>query len=201
MKKIPTLFLREFDNHRVVKVLPEVTPGFEWVLAGKGDPTVKIDGACCAIINGIFYKRYDAKLDKNGNRKMPPIGAIPCDKPDPITGHWPHWVRIDYNKPADNWFIQAERNTKILDGISELPDGTYEAVGPHFNSNPYSLKKDMLIKHGTIFIDGLDQSFEGIRGYLKTHEIEGIVFWRYGKPECKIKRSDFGFEWPIKNLR
>lgn len=37
--------------------------------------------------------------------------------------------------------------------------------------------------------------FEGIRDYLKEHYIEGIVFWKDGEPRCKIKRSDFGFEW------
>jgi hypothetical protein len=200
MKKIPTLFLREFEDHRVVKVLPEVTPGLEWVLKGEGEPTVKIDGACCAIIDGIFYKRYDAKLNKNGMRKLPPIGSIPCDDPDPVTGHRPHWAKIDYNKPADNWFIQAKKHTEILDDNPKLPDGTYEAVGPHFNSNPYSLKNDMLIKHGVILIENLDRSFEGIRDYLKTHKIEGIVFWKDDEPMCKIKRSDFGFEWPIKNF-
>ena len=31
--------------------------------------------------------------------------------------------------------------------------------------------------------------------YLKEHYIEGIVFWKDGEPGCKIKRSDFGFEW------
>lgn len=31
------------------------------------------------------------------------------------------------------------------------------------------------------------------------HEIEGIVFWKDGEPRCKIKRSDFGFEWPAKH--
>jgi len=36
MKKIPTLFVREFENHRVVKVLPEVTPGFEWPIKNRG---------------------------------------------------------------------------------------------------------------------------------------------------------------------
>ena len=24
---------------------------------------------------------------------------------------------------------------------------------------------------------------------------EGIVFWNDGQPQCKIKRSDFGFPW------
>ncbi len=62
MKKMPTLFQREFDNHRVVAIRPELTsPDLAWVLAGEGLATEKIDGACCAIIGGKFYKRYDAK--------------------------------------------------------------------------------------------------------------------------------------------
>lgn len=196
MKKIPTLFVREFEDHRVAKVLPEVTPGFEWVLAGEGTPTVKIDGACCAIIDGKFYKRYDAKKDKRGNLKMPPSGAIPCCDPDPVTGHWPHWVLVDENDPADKWFVEARNSMARY-----LPDGTYEAVGKHFNSNPYNLEEDWLIRHGEQIISDLsfDRSFERIRKYLHDHEIEGIVFWKDGEPQCKIKRSDFGFEWPIKN--
>lgn len=55
MKKIPTLFKREYENHKVVGIEPIVTPGMEWVLAGDGTATVKIDGACCAIINNVFY--------------------------------------------------------------------------------------------------------------------------------------------------
>ena len=54
MKKIPTLFKREFEGHNIVNILPEVTPGFEWVLAGEGDATVKWDGSCCAIIDDKF---------------------------------------------------------------------------------------------------------------------------------------------------
>ena len=71
MKKIPTLFKREFEGHNIVNILPEVTEGMEWVLNGEGTATVKIDGACCAIINGEFYKRYDAKKGKSV-----PEGAI-----------------------------------------------------------------------------------------------------------------------------
>ena len=36
MKKIPTLFQREFENHNVVSIHPEVKEGLEWVLAGEG---------------------------------------------------------------------------------------------------------------------------------------------------------------------
>ena len=39
MKKIPTLFKREFENHNVVRTLPEVTEGLEWVLNGDGEAT------------------------------------------------------------------------------------------------------------------------------------------------------------------
>lgn len=54
MKKIPTLFAREFKNHKVVGITPEVVEGMEWVFNGEGIATVKIDGSCCAIINGEF---------------------------------------------------------------------------------------------------------------------------------------------------
>ena len=90
MKKIPTLFKRIFDEQHRKSVSCEVTPGMEWVLAGEGLATVKIDGTCCAITNGRFYRRYDAKRGKT-----PPMGAVPCCAPDPITGHWPHWLLCD----------------------------------------------------------------------------------------------------------
>ncbi|MBR1609071.1 MAG: hypothetical protein IJ678_05595 [Kiritimatiellae bacterium] len=43
------------------------------------------------------------------------------------------------------------------------------------------------------------RTFDGIRDYLCEHEIEGLVFWHDGEPQCKIKRSDFGFIWPPAN--
>lgn len=196
MKKIPTLFRREFERHSIKRIYPEVAPEFQWVLDGEGVATVKIDGACCAIIDGIFYKRYDAKKDKKGNFKLPPEGAIPCDDPDPVTGHWPHWVKIDENNPDDKWFCAALSNTKVKYG--PLVDWTYEAIGRHFNGNPYGMDEDILVEHGIAILDIPDRSFEGIRDFLEHNEIEGIVFWKDGQPRCKIKRSDFGFEWPVK---
>ena len=189
MKKIPTLFERVYENHKVVDITSNVTPGLEWVLEGEGIATVKFDGACCAIIDGELYKRYDAKKGKK-----PPEGAIPCCDPDPITGHWPHWIKCDRKNPVDKWFFEAYDNTTLFNNSGTC---TYEAVGPHFQGNPYRLYNDFLFKHGirTVYVD---RSFEGIRDYLKGHEIEGIVFWKDGEPKCKIKRSDFGFEWPVK---
>lgn len=188
MKKIPTLFEREFLNHHVVKTLNKVTPGMEWVLEGYGTATIKIDGSCCAIINGKFYKRYDCK-----NGKIPPEGFMPCCEPDKITGHWPGWIKCDRKKQEDKWFWKAY-DLGCMDCLLSLQDGTYEAIGKHFNGNPYDLDYDIIEPHGRRKIE-VERTFHGIKKYLSENVVEGIVFWKDGEPQCKIKRSDFGFEW------
>ena len=159
MKKIPILFKRVFDENHKKGITDEVMPGCEWVIGdilglfGDEFATVKYDGACCAIIGGEIYKRYDAK-QKYG--KVPPEGAIPCQpEPDPITGHWPHWVKCNPENPADKYFLGALDNklqsmTKGICGqlVPFLPDGTYEAIGPHWQNNPYHLTRDTLKRHG-----------------------------------------------------
>ena len=56
--------------------------------------------------------------------------------------------------------------------------------------NPFRDKTQNLIWHNTHshIISIIEQ----------LHNIEGLVFWKDGEPQCKIKRSDFGFEWPVK---
>ena len=191
MKKIPTLFKRVFYNHSIIDIVPVITEGCEEAFKN-GIATVKIDGACCAIIDGKFYKRYDAKKGRN-----PPEGAIPCCNPDPMTGHWPHWVEIDKNNPADKWFIQAKYITE-MSIEHDLRDGTYEAIGPHFQNNPYVLFTDMLVRHGKMTAD-VGRTFESVSKWLNEHKEEGLVFWLDGEPVCKIKRTDFGYEWPVKD--
>ena len=192
MKKIPTLFKRVYEEDGSFTLTWEVTPGCEEALK-KGDATVKWDGAATAIIGGEFYKRYDAKKGKK-----PPAGAIPCQEaPDPITGHWPHWVKVDPSDPANKWFVEAWKNS-TFEGAIPLPDGTYEAIGKHFQGNPYDANMDWLTRHGIDKIK-VRRSWTGIRDFLQDTEIEGLVFWLNGEPVCKIKRTDFGFDWPIKS--
>lgn len=192
MKKIPTLFERVYENHKVVGITNKVTPGMEWVLAGEGIATVKFDGSCCAIINGKLYKRYDAK-----NGKPIPDGAIKCqDEADPITGHMPCWVECDNENPSDKWFITAYFTASMgaYKGHN-LPDGTYEAIGKHFQGNPYGYIYDTLIPHGKTVVE-IERTFEGIKKYLTDNDQdEGLVFWKDGQPQCKIKRTDFGLKW------
>lgn len=188
MKKIPTLFERTIVNHEIVGVSDKVIPGMEWVLEGKGVATVKIDGSCCAVIDGKFYKRYDAK-----GRKKVPAGSIPCCDPDPVTGSWPHWAPVSEDNSSDKWFVEAYKNSKT----PLLRNGTYEAIGPHFQGNPYRLDHDYLVPHG-LRMRRVERTFEGIRKWLEENEEEGLVFWMDGEPRCKIKRRDFGFSWPTR---
>ena len=190
MKKIPTLFTRIYENHRVVGIKDEITHGCEDAFKN-GIATIKVDGSCCAIINGKFYKRYDAKKGRK-----PPEGAVPCCDPDPITEHWPHWVEVSKNNSGDKWFMVALNNTLATKGF--VGDGTYEAIGPHFQGNPYNLKNDLLVKRGAE-IAVVKRDFEHISNWLNEHPVEGLVFWLDGEPVCKIKRTDFGYEWPVKD--
>lgn len=194
MKKIPTLFVREFENHRVVGVKDEFTSEECKRAFLEGIPTIKFDGSCCAVIDGKFYKRYDAKKGK-----PIPEGAIKCqDEPDEITGHFPCWVKVSETDPSDKWFVAAFKTYEKEYGKPK--NRTYEAVGKHFQGNPYKYDYDILVPHGKApcLLDA--RTFESVKTYLARYPQEGIVFWIDGKPVCKIKRSDFGFEWPIEEI-
>lgn len=115
MKKIKTLFKRQFENHKIAKCLNEVEPDCKWVLEGEGFATEKIDGTCCLIQDGKIYRRYDYKK----GRKLPQ-GAIPCqEKADPITGHFPHWLLCTVDDPNSKYQIEAferQKNENLVIG-------------------------------------------------------------------------------------
>lgn len=181
MKKIPCLFQRDFTDKRRPVLLRAVTPGCEWVLAGEGVATRKWDGTACAVIGGKLYARYDAK-----NGKAPPPGSVPCDDPDPVTGHWPHWVLAE--RPEDKWIRSA-----LAEGV--FSDGTYEAVGPRINGNPEGLASHQLVRHGADVLLDAPRDWDGLRVFLDQNRIEGIVFHHSDGRMAKIRRDDFGFEW------
>jgi hypothetical protein len=113
-----TLFKRQFKNNVIQKCLNDVDPECNWVLEGFEYATEKLDGTCCLIENGKIYRRYDYKE----GRKLPE-GAIPCQEaPDPITGHFPHWLLCYRNNPNDRYHIEAFESQK------EWEEGTYELI-------------------------------------------------------------------------
>jgi hypothetical protein len=181
MKKLSTLFKK--DPNDLGRVINEIDPKNDWVIKeGMGTPTKKFDGTSCAIIDGELYKRFDLKK----GRTLPP-NAIPCQEPDKITGHHPHWVKCERNDNSNKWHFIA------FDALRNKEDGTYELCGEKVQGNPEKIEGHRLIKHGseTLFIGAL--SFETIKEFLRQNDIEGIVFHhRDDGRMCKIRKSDFG---------
>jgi hypothetical protein len=178
MKKIISLFQRDYDGDRIVR--NEVVPGAEWVIAGEGVATRKWDGTCCEILDGKMWKRYDAK-----HGKTPPPDFRPAQEPDAVTGHWPGWVPVTA-MPCDTYHREAYRG--------HLPDGTYELCGPKINGNPECLSCHILIRHGYWcgVLLGVPRAFDAILKYLRVRDIEGIVWHHPDGRMVKIKKKDFG---------
>jgi hypothetical protein len=177
MKKIISLFQRNYEGDRLVR--DEVVPGAEWVLAGEGVATRKIDGTCCKMEGGKLFKRYDAKQGKT-----PPPGFIPAQDADPNTGHWPGWLAVG-DGPDDKWFREAEDKA--------LPDGTYELCGPKVQGNPEGYSKHTLISHGSEKLDA-PRTFNELKNFFVGKDIEGIVWHHPDGRMVKIKAKDFGIK-------
>lgn len=188
MKKMPCVFQRTFPADRSEReCLDAVTPGCEWVLAGEGVASRKWDGSACAVIEGAFFARYDAKRGKT-----PPPGALPCDPaPDPITGHWPHWVRVE-DQPQFKYHREA-----FLRAFP-LADGTYELVGPAVNANNDRRPEHALIRHGADLHPEAPRTHSGLKEYLSRLDVEGLVFAHPDGRMAKIRRADFLLPWPPK---
>lgn len=187
MKKISTLFKKDPNN--LSRVINEIDPQNNWVFDPGVKATRKFDGSACAIINGHLYKRYDVKKGR-----QVPENAIPCQEPDPITGHWPHWLLCDRNKPEDKFFFEA------FDRGGEKADGTYELVGPKVQGNPEKFTWHELIKHGSYCFEFAILPCDTkafiliIKNILQNLDAEGIVFHHPDGRMCKIRKSDFGIK-------
>lgn len=181
MKKLSTLFKK--NQNDLSKVTNEIDPKNKWVYES-GIPTRKYDGTACAIISGELYKRYDVKKGKTV-----PVGAIPCQEPDQITGHHPHWIKCDRSDNANKYHFEA------FDLLDNKIDGTYELCGEKVQGNPERIKGHQLILHGSTILDLKDFTYYGIKEYLESVDIEGIVFHDGNSDRmCKIRKSDFGIK-------
>lgn len=189
MVKISTLFKKDPTN--LARVINEINPENEWVFKGEGIPTRKFDGTAAAIIKGELYKRYDVKKGR-----QVPLNAIPCQEPDALTGHWPHWIKCDINNKEDKYFFEGlEALERLPKYPIEMAYGTYELCGRKVQGNPENIEGHLLIPHGLDVLDVTDLSFEGIKEYLTNNNIEGIVFHHKTDGRmCKIRKSDFGIK-------
>lgn len=184
MKKIPTLFERDWNGDRS-RVLPHVTPGCEWVAEGVGTATRKIDGTCCMIRDGQLFKRYEVKRDQ-----QPPGDFDEVDY-DAETGKRVGWRPVS-DSPEDKWHREAFGNLELRD------DGTYELVGPKVQGNPEQFAQHTLVPHDAfclVLSPDVPRDFKGICGYFVDHgDMEGIVFHHPDGRMAKIKCRDFGLK-------
>lgn len=180
MRKIISLFQRNYEGDRLVR--NEVVPGAEWVIAGEGIPTQKLDGTCCMIRDGRFFKRYEVKAGAS-----PPANFEPAGEVDENTGKQQGWLPVG-DGPEDRWHREAfARALKI--------DGTYELVGPKVQGNPEGFMEHTLSKHGGYILPSdTPRTFDGLREWFKMRDIEGIVWHHPDGRMVKIKKKDFGFK-------
>lgn len=192
MNKIPTLFLRGPD----FGVIPVLTPGTEWVIAGEGIPTEKLDG-CGIRVTVAGGTLFAVEKRRNPTREQKEAGEEPG------------YVEAAPDDPANKWLLEAARN---IHGIHSWLDGLYscEAIGPKIQGNPlrltehraYRLDWHMLPLVDVSVVTGdVGATFEALKNQMLTLEsqfmphsgilAEGVVWHHLDGRRTKLKRKDF----------
>lgn len=184
MKKIPTVFVRDPENLKTV--LPHVTPGCEWVMAGEGVATRKYDGTCCMFDGLMWWARREVKPGKQVPDDFRP------EMTDETTGKTVGWVPMAQSAFA-KWHAEALQD----EGYPTDP-GTYELCGPKINGNPEGLAAHVLIPHADaepIDINPFDlDTFVLVRNVIVSLGLEGwegIVWHHPDGRMAKLKARDF----------
>jgi hypothetical protein len=188
MKKIPTIFVRDFAHDNGRYVIDQVTPGCEWVLSGEGIATRKWDGTCVLVKDDKFNTIWTRREVKVG--KVIPKGFDLIEH-DLVTGKSVGW------EPAEQSGFAKYIHEVVVSRGSFAP-GTYELVGPKINGNPDKLNEHMLVPHGQDIIEmpTLQRTYTGLQAVFQIMPwMEGLVFWRkQNDPDAgmaKIKARDF----------
>lgn len=184
MKKIISLFKRDYEVNS--QVINEVVEGAEWVVKGEGVATVKLDGICCMIKNGVLYERYDV------NKGMEvPEGFMPPQWTDETTGRWHGWIIVDFNDPSKKPHLEAYDKHMLENNLHV--DGTFELCGEKISGNPELINGHILIRHGSIIIKpDPPREFCSLRNWIIYKNIEGLVWHHPDGRMVKIKKEDFG---------
>lgn len=183
MKKIPTLFKRDFTNNGMI--VPEYNDGTEWVLAGEGVATRKYDGTSVLIRDHHMFKRYEYKGDKL------PVPDFEEADYDATTDKHIGWVLVGWGS-EDKWHREALIGGNPDKVTAQYADGTYELLGPKVQGNPEKMDKHILQSHNDaehLTIDLLD--FDSLKMMLEGLDIEGIVWHHPDGRMVKIKKKDY----------
>jgi hypothetical protein len=190
MKKIPTLFKRDFTKHG--EIYDEYSDGTKWVRNGEGLATRKYDGTSVLIRDGRMYKRYEYK-----DGKTPPTDFEEADY-DSETGKHVGWVEVG-NGSEDKWHREAVGGNPDK---ANVPDGYYELIGPKVQGNPEHYDKHTLVKFAgehpvnsqilkVEILENVPTGFNELREWLFDKDIEGIVWHHPDGRMVKIKKKDY----------
>jgi hypothetical protein len=191
MRKIPTLFVRNFDtNPRYVT--RDITPGCEWVIEGEGSPTRMYDGTCVMFDGERWWARREVKEGKTAPDGFVALGA------DPETG------KVMGYEPAGQSAFAIHHAEALVNGENVAEDrwgaaappewttGTYELLGPKVNGNPERFIVHELIRHDFAEkLPGVPRDFDGLAAWLHAHPYEGIVWHHEDSRMAKLKKRDF----------
>lgn len=170
MKKIPTMYVRD-DARNGHPVKNEIKPECKWVEDGEGKATRKMDGTNVCIKDGKFLKRKKPK-----ERDYDNASYVPVEPTDPS------------NKYI--WEAYQQLHNKV--------DGIYEAVGPKIQGNPEEYIDHRLVcvvpPEFPLDLKDVPRTFDGLKDYLYSNNIEGVVFHHPDGRFSKIKKRDFGFK-------
>lgn len=164
MRKIPTLFARDWNGDRRY-VLPRVTPGCEWVIAGEGVATRKYDGTCVMFDGERWHARREVREGKPAPSGFVSLGT------DEETGKTIGWEPADQSS-FTRWLDQA----LAAHAVARWRPGTYELCGAKVNGNPENFIGHVLVEHSDAArLPDAPREFAALAAWLHAHDYEGIV--------------------------
>jgi hypothetical protein len=188
MKKMPTIFQRDWSGDRS-RVVDTPHPDCAWVFAGEGKATMKLDGTCCLVKDDKLFKRREVKSGRPA-----PAGFVLADT-DAVTGTMIGWVPVGVG-PEDRYHREAFDDLTENRTVLDIPEGTYELLGPNIQGNPENFKRHILYKHASapVFAPDPPTSFKDLQQWMIGEDIEGIVWHHPDGRMAKIKLYDFGLD-------
>lgn len=130
--------------------------------------------------DGKLYKRRELRPNE------PTPARFELADTDPVTGKRFGWMPID---DLDRWHIEA--------WVSDpnLPDGTYELVGPKILGHPEKVDRHELVPHASLTLPHeVPRNIGGLIAYLTARDMEGIVRHHPDGRMAKFKTKDLGVE-------
>jgi hypothetical protein len=183
MEKIPTIFER--DEH--FKVVDRPRKGCDWVFAGEGRATEKLDGTNVRL---TLRAGQVVRVEKRRNPSK-------LQKQQGVIDGW--YVDADEFSKEDKWIFESVKGTDV----HGWPDGEHaaEALGPHIQGNLLGLTRNLCVPFNLEIPEYQDvpRDFAGLKQLLAEldslfapgHLAEGIVFHHPDGRRAKIKRKDF----------